>query len=146
MQNCLCYPWQKSIQNLVCIRGRLCRESFPPRLSHKGECVMQILEDGGAIYTLSNQPDSQIYGNYIHDIVPSPTIQRPIVRGIYLDEGLGGITIGNNAIEKSPIEEIGFHMVEEIIINQNCCQVYNKDIRKYAGLEQAYADLLHKVY
>jgi hypothetical protein len=108
--------------------------------------VMQMLEDGGAIYTLSNQPDSQIYGNYIHDVVPSPNIGRPIVRGIYLDEGSGGITIGNNAIEKSPIEEIGFHMVEEIIINQNCCQGYNKDIRKDSGLEPAYADLLHRVY
>jgi hypothetical protein len=108
--------------------------------------VMQLMEDGAGIYTLSNQPGTEIYGNWIHDITPSAYIQRPIVRGIYLDEGSGGITIGNNAIEKGPIEEIGFHMVGEIIISNSCCQGYNREIREQAGPQQAYKVLKELVY
>ncbi len=108
--------------------------------------VMELVEDGAGIYTLSHQPGTEIHGNWIHDITPSPYIQRPIVRGIYLDEGSGGITIGNNAIEKGPVEEIGFHMVGEIIINGNCCQGYNKDIRGQAGLEPAFQAIRNLVY
>jgi hypothetical protein len=107
--------------------------------------VMQLVEDGAGIYTLSHQPGSEIHGNWIHDITPSRFIQRPIVRGIYLDEGSGGITIGNNAIEKGPIEEIGFHMVGQIIINDNCCQGYNKDIRGQAGLEPPFRPMRNRV-
>jgi hypothetical protein len=108
--------------------------------------VMQLVEDGAGIYTLSHQPGTEIHGNWIHDITPSPYIQRPIVRGIYLDEGSGGITVGNNAIEKGPIEEIGFHMVGEIVVNDNCCQGYNKDIRGQAGLEPAFKAIRNLVY
>jgi hypothetical protein len=108
--------------------------------------VMQLMEDGAGIYTLSHQPGTEIYGNWIHDITPSAFIQRPIVRGIYLDEGSGGITIGNNAIEKGPIEEIGFHMVGEVIVNNNCCQGYNKDIRQQAGPQPEYRVLREFIY
>jgi hypothetical protein len=114
--------------------------------------VMQFTEDGAAIYTLSRQPGSQIWGNYIHDIKPSRYIRRVIVRGIYLDEGSAGITVGNNAIEKTPIdekglhmtEEIGFHRVDGIIINDECCQGYKADIKKGAGLEKEYEDIRYR--
>jgi hypothetical protein len=113
---------------------------------------MQFTEDGAAIYTLSRQPGSQIWGNYIHDIKPSRYIRRVIVRGIYLDEGSAGITVGNNAIEKTPIdekglhmtEEIGFHRVDGIIINDECCQGYKADIKKSAGLEKEYEDIRYR--
>lgn len=53
---------------------------------------MQRLNDGGAIYTLSNMPGSIIRGNYIHD-VPNP------YGAIYLDEATGGfVDISENVV------------------------------------------------
>jgi len=116
--------------------------------------VMQLMEDGAAIYTLSNQPGSRIFGNYIHAIKPSRFIQREIIRGIYLDEGSAGFTVGNNAIEKGPIDEPGYHMTEEIgfhrvagiLLEDDCCQSYRKDIKQEAGLQPAYADLRQRLH
>jgi hypothetical protein len=54
--------------------------------------VMQHRDDGGAIYTLGNQPGSIIRANHIHDCGPG----RP--GGIYLDEGSGFIEIVGNAV------------------------------------------------
>ena len=51
--------------------------------------VMQELNDGGGIYTLSNQPGTVIRGNHIHDNRGSPG-------GIYLDEGSGFIEVTGN--------------------------------------------------
>ena len=53
--------------------------------------VMQELNDGGGIYTLSNQPGTVIRGNHIHDNRGSPG-------GIYLDEGSGFIEITGNLV------------------------------------------------
>ena len=53
--------------------------------------VMQKRDDGGAVYTLGNQPGTVIRGNYIHDNGPG----KP--GGIYLDEGSGFIEITGNA-------------------------------------------------
>ena len=53
---------------------------------------MQRLNDGGAIYTLSNMPGSILRGNYIHN-VPNP------YGAIYLDEATGGfIDISENVV------------------------------------------------
>ena len=53
--------------------------------------VMQQLNDGGGIYTLSNQPGTVIRGNHIHDNRGSPG-------GIYLDEGSGFIEVTGNLV------------------------------------------------
>jgi len=53
--------------------------------------VMQELNDGGGIYTLSNQPGTVIRGNHIHDAKGSPG-------GIYLDEGSGFIEVTGNCV------------------------------------------------
>jgi hypothetical protein len=53
--------------------------------------VMQAGEDGGAIYTLGNQPGTVIRGNHIHDNRGGPG-------GIYLDEGSGYIEVTGNLI------------------------------------------------
>ncbi|MBL7224289.1 MAG: right-handed parallel beta-helix repeat-containing protein, partial [Candidatus Brocadiae bacterium] len=53
--------------------------------------VMQELNDGGGIYTLSNQPGTVIRGNHIHDNRGSPG-------GIYLDEGSGFIEVTGNLV------------------------------------------------
>ncbi|MBN2129124.1 MAG: right-handed parallel beta-helix repeat-containing protein [Sedimentisphaerales bacterium] len=54
--------------------------------------VMQTRNDGGGIYTLSNQPGTLIRGNHIHDNGPGGP------GGIYLDEGSGFIEITRNAV------------------------------------------------
>ena len=56
---------------------------------------MQELHDGGAIYTLGNQPGTLIAGNHIHDNRGGPG-------GIYLDEGSGFIEITGNSVYQVP--------------------------------------------
>jgi len=53
--------------------------------------VMQVLNDGGGIYTLSNQPGTVIRGNHVHD-------NRGWPGGIYLDEGSGFIEVTGNCV------------------------------------------------
>jgi hypothetical protein len=53
--------------------------------------VMQERNDGGGIYTLSNQPGTVIRGNHIHDAKGHPG-------GIYLDEGSGFIEVTGNLV------------------------------------------------
>lgn len=57
--------------------------------------VMRELQDGGAIYTLGNQPGTLVAGNHIHDNPGGPG-------GIYLDEGSGFIEITGNAVYGVP--------------------------------------------
>ena len=57
----------------------------------------QMLCDAGGIYTLSKQPDSEIIGNYIHDI-ELPDGADYATSGIYMDEQTAGYTVKNNVI------------------------------------------------
>ena len=52
--------------------------------------VMQLLCDGGGIYTLSLQPGTRIGDNYIHDIKRSQWAGAWPIGGIYLDQASGG--------------------------------------------------------
>ena len=58
----------------------------------------QVLCDAGGIYTLSKQPDSEISGNYIHDIT-LPEWADYATSGIYMDEQTAGYTVEYNVIE-----------------------------------------------
>lgn len=49
-------------------------------VANRVENVMQMLQDGGAIYTLSNQPRSMLHANYL---------ANSGVNGLYHDEGTG---------------------------------------------------------
>ncbi len=60
----------------------------------------QILCDAGGIYTLSKQPDSEMSGNYIHDIV-LPEWADYGTSGIYMDEQTDGYTVKNNVLENA---------------------------------------------
>jgi len=57
--------------------------------------VMQMLNDGGGIYTLSNQPGTVIRANHVHDSRGGPG-------GIYLDEGSGFIEVTGNCVHDVP--------------------------------------------
>ena len=66
--------------------------------------VMQVLSDGGGIYTLGYQPGMILRGNLIHDIPLNAG--RAESNGMFLDEGTTNIIIENNAfygIDKSPL-------------------------------------------
>ena len=52
--------------------------------------------DGGAVYTLGNQPGSAIKGNYFHDQPNFPGV-------IYMDEGTEGYTITENIVENGDV-------------------------------------------
>lgn len=58
----------------------------------------QSLCDAGGIYTLSKQPDSEISGNYIHDIY-LPEWADYATSGIYLDEQTSGYTVKYNVLD-----------------------------------------------
>jgi len=56
---------------------------------------MLTLHDGGAVYTLSNQPGTVVRGNHIHDNKGGPG-------GVYLDEGSGFIEVAGNVVYNVP--------------------------------------------
>jgi hypothetical protein len=60
--------------------------------------VMQLLDDGGGIYTLSSQPGTTIHHNYIHDIVRSAWASDYSIGGLYLDNGSDYMTVRDNAV------------------------------------------------
>lgn len=66
--------------------------------------VMNLLDDGGGIYTLSKQPGTYISENHIHDIRRSPWAGLYAVAGIYLDNGSDWITVENNVFQNVEVK------------------------------------------
>ena len=60
----------------------------------------QALCDAGGIYTLSYQPDSEMVGNYIHDL-ELPSSADYGTAGIYMDEQTAGYTVKNNVLNNA---------------------------------------------
>jgi len=102
--------------------------------------VVQLIEDQGAIKLLSNQPGSEVSGNYIYDIVKSEWSLRDICPQIYFDEGTSGVLVKNNAVSKPVYESFKFHRCGRIVL-EDCCQGYRKDIQENAGLRDDYKDI-----
>ncbi len=59
-------------------------------------------DDGGGIYTLSNQLGTLIAENYVHDLKLSPWSGGYPVVGVYLDEGSSNITVRDNVLQNIP--------------------------------------------
>lgn len=70
-------------------------------LNNKIHHVMQVLGDGGGIYTLGFQPGSVISGNDIHDILRSELNHASPNNGMFIDEGSKGYRIENNTIRNT---------------------------------------------
>jgi hypothetical protein len=60
--------------------------------------VMQLHDDGGAIYTLGRQPGTYVYENYIHDITKSSYAMSSPVAGLYMDNYSEFITAEHNVL------------------------------------------------
>jgi hypothetical protein len=112
--------------------------------------VMRPMQDGGAVYTLGNQPGTVIRGNYIHDCAGGPG-------GIYLDEGSGFIEVTENVIHDVP-KPINFNNHAQNRIST--CKVHENYTRatrpkrfgpeetaimNKAGLEAPYRGLLRHI-
>lgn len=75
--------------------------------NNKIEFVMQVLSDGGGIYTLGRQPGSIIENNVISDVPLNAG--RAESNGMFLDEGTTGFIIRNNTIRRIDRSPLRFH-------------------------------------
>jgi hypothetical protein len=112
--------------------------------------VMQEFQDGGAIYTLGNQPGTVIRANLVHDNRGGPG-------GIYLDEGSGFIEVTDNLIYKV---QRGVNLNNRAQNRNDTCKIHDNffdqppgsqretagmaKILTDAGPESRYRDLWHK--
>jgi len=78
---------------------------------------MQILSDGGGIYTLGFQPESVIEGNVIYGIPRAAGNAES--NGMFLDEGTKDFTIKNNVIFNTEQSSLRFHQARENRVQDN---------------------------
>ena len=100
--------------------------------------ISNILADGSAVYTLSNQGSgSEIQYNYIHDFSQSTWADYQI-GGLYLDEQTSGYTVANNVSVNAPTSILqnknGSNSVSPLATS-------GSSIISAAGIEAAYADI-----
>lgn len=102
---------------------------------NKIDCSSQIIQDGGAIYTLSNQADfvntslrTEIHDNYIFN-------HKTYMGAIYLDKGSSNINVYNNIIDANLPnldvckESVGWIYLQYCgLINLNIENNYHKNI------------------
>ena len=65
--------------------------------------VMQILDDGAGLYTLARQYGTQLYENYIYNVVRGPWAMQNMVAGIYHDNRSQYMTTQNNVIHNTDV-------------------------------------------
>jgi hypothetical protein len=78
---------------------------------------MQVLSDGGGIYTLGRQPGTILSNNHIHDIPLN--LGKAQSNGIFMDQGSSEITVIENKIHKIAKSPIRFHKAKENFITKN---------------------------
>jgi hypothetical protein len=103
--------------------------------------VNQIITDGGAIYTLSNQgPTSEMQYNYIHDYACSKWADYGC-NGLYMDEQTSGYTVAHNVMVNCPTNiaqnKNGTNTVTDNGGNPSGAQ----NTIATAGIEATYADI-----
>ena len=79
--------------------------------------VMQILSDGGGIYTLGRQPGTKLTGNWIHDVPLNAG--RAESNGMFLDEGTTDLLIENNLIHDVARSPLRFHKAGVNLVKAN---------------------------
>ncbi|MEN7551739.1 right-handed parallel beta-helix repeat-containing protein [Rapidithrix thailandica] len=102
--------------------------------------VMQLHDDGGAIYTLSPQPGTKILRNWVHDYGRSPWADDFPVNGIFLDNHSSHILVQDNVLSNfAPdifrIKEQcadGAETWGNVLINNN---TQNQEIISQAGIK-----------
>lgn len=79
--------------------------------------VMQVLSDGGGIYTLGRQPGTRLVENVIHDVPLNAG--RAESNGMFLDEGSDQIEIARNVIYALARSPLRFHKAQQLIVRGN---------------------------
>ncbi|QDU61488.1 hypothetical protein Pan216_23480 [Planctomycetes bacterium Pan216] len=79
--------------------------------------IMQVLSDGGGIYTLGLQPGTTLSGNLIHGV--SVNKGRAESNGMFLDEGSTDLVIGGNVIYDIARSPLRFHKAGENLVKGN---------------------------
>jgi hypothetical protein len=83
--------------------------------------IMQVLSDGGGIYTLGLQPGSFLRGNVIHDVPVNAG--RAESNGMFLDQGTGGFVIEENVIYNVTRSPLRFHKGWKNLVRKNVLAV-----------------------
>ena len=79
--------------------------------------VMNILSDGGGIYSLGLQPHSMISNNLIHDVTVNAG--RAESNGMFLDEGTKDMVVENNIIYNIAKSPLRFHRAFHNVVRNN---------------------------
>lgn len=100
-------------------RSTPCRETLVLRnhIHH----VMQILSDGGCVYSLGVQPGSRIAENLIHDV--QRNAGRAESNGMFLDQGCGDFVIEKNVIYNIDRSPLRFHKGWVNVVRDNVLAV-----------------------
>ncbi len=91
--------------------------------------VMQVLSDGGGIYTLGHQPGTRLVRNVIHDIPVN--VGRAESNGMFLDEGSDQIEIAENTIYGTARSPLRFHRAKALHVHDNILVVPNAQVPPY---------------
>jgi hypothetical protein len=103
--------------------------------------VNEILTDGGAIYTLSNQgTGSEIQYNYIHDYACSKWADYGC-NGLYLDEKTSGYTVAHNVMVNCPTNVAQNQTGANTITDNGGNPQGAQETKATAGIESAYAEI-----
>lgn len=90
--------------------------------------VMQMLNDGGGIYTLGFQPESLFADNLIHGIPINAGHAES--NGIFFDQGSSGMRVSNNALYHIACSPIRFNVKEAntgVLLERNLLVVSDAD-------------------
>jgi len=79
--------------------------------------IMKILSDGGGIYCLGLQPNSQITNNLIHDVTINTG--RAESNGMFLDEGITDLLVENNIVYNIARSPLRFHKAFLNVVRNN---------------------------
>lgn len=74
--------------------------------------VMNLLCDGGCIYTLGLQPGTVIRGNHLHDVHRSQYAQGAPNNGMFIDQGSKGYLFEKNVIYNTAAELVRFNQCQ----------------------------------
>ncbi|MFP4192101.1 MAG: right-handed parallel beta-helix repeat-containing protein [Candidatus Hydrogenedentota bacterium] len=87
--------------------------------------VMQVLSDGGGVYSLGYQPGATLRDNLIHDVPLN--LGRAESNGMFLDEGTMDLTIEDNVIYNVDRSPLRFHRAEENLVRNNLLVIADED-------------------
>jgi hypothetical protein len=103
--------------------------------------VNEIMTDGGAIYTLSNQgTGSEMQYNYIHDYSCSKWADYGC-NGLYLDEQTSGYTVAHNVMVNCPTNIARNQNGQDTVTDNGANPQGAQNTIATAGIEAAYADI-----